>query len=375
MIDILFVITRLAVGGAPQNVLATLRGLDRSRYRITVVTGPPRPEEGSLVEAAKAQGVTLHVLPYLVREIHPLYDAMAFAGLYRMMRRGRYQIVHTHLSKAGIVGRLAASCAGIPGIVHTYHGDVFERYFGSFKSEVLLGVERLVGRVTHRFAVVSEALRARYRAYRVGKSHLFRTVPNGVWPDAFPYSHPGGGQQCRVGTVSMFYPIKRVDLFLEMARQILRIRPDAEFVVAGGGTGEAELREAARDLGDRIRFLGVRYDVPDLLASFDVFVLCSDYEGAGVGLIEAMLSGVPVVATRVGGVPEVVDDGETGFLVPQGNVDALTERVLYLMGNPELRNRMGKTGRRVALRRFSAEAMVGRLDVLYREVLTEARAR
>ena len=367
-INLLFVITRLAVGGAPQNLLTTIRGLDRSRYRVSLVTGVPGAEEGSLIDAARELDVDLHVLPSLQREIHPLRDLVAFWRLYRLIRRGRYHIVHTHLSKAGILGRLAARCAGVPGIVHTYHGDVFEDYFGPVKSRGLLGIERLVGHFTGRFAVVSEALRRRFRSYRVGRNGAFRVVPNGVWADSFPAPSTDMRKGRRVGTVAMFYPIKRVDLFLETARCVLRRRPDTEFVIVGGGAEEAALRQAARDLGDRIRFLGIRSDVSDLLSTFDVFVLSSDFEGAGVGLIEAMLSGLPVVATRVGGVPEIVAEGSTGLLVPPGDVEAMTAGVLRLLKNPDLRQKMGAEAREMALRQFSAGEMVRRLDRLYREL-------
>jgi len=374
MTDILVVITRLAVGGAPQNVLAAVRGLDRSRYRVTLVTGTPEPDEGSLLGEARSAGVRLCRIPELVREVSPRRDARAFAALYRLIRQNRFDIVHTHLSKAGMLGRLAATCAGVPAVVHTYHGDVFQDYFGQGVSRVLLGLERLIGRATHRSLVVSDALGRRYREYRVARRATVRTVPNGVWANGFRMRTPGVGTGTRVGTVAMFYPIKRLDLFLSMARTVLEVRADAEFVVIGGGGGAAVLEASVRDLGDRVRFLGIRYDVPELLRTLDVFVQCSDYEGAGVGMMEAMLSGVPVVATAVGGVPEVVDDGETGFLVPRGDVAALSQRVSRLLGDADLRARMGSAAREVALTRFSAARMVERLDAVYTELVQEARA-
>ncbi len=370
-IGILFVITRLAVGGAPRNVLATIQGLDRSRYRIALVAGRPEPNEGSLAEAAHALDIDFHILPSLQREVHVFQDLKALWQLYRFIRRGRYHIVHTHISKAGILGRLAAHCAGVPRIVHTYHGDIFEGYFGPLRSAVFLAVERLAGLVTDRFVMVSKALQARYRGYRVGRRGAFFTVPNGIWIDSFPSPTSEARKGRRVGTAAMFYPIKRVDLFLEVAHRVLHRRSDAEFMLAGGGPEEATLRQIARDLGDPVRFLGVRYDVSELLSTLDVFVLCSDFEGAGIGVMEAMLAGVPVVATRVGAVSEAVTHGETGFLVPQGDVDGLAASVLRLLEDSALRKRMGSAGRQVALKRFSAEDMVRRLEALYCALLKE----
>jgi glycosyltransferase involved in cell wall biosynthesis len=371
VVDILFVITRLAVGGAPQNVLTTIRGLDRSRYRIALATGIPAPEEGSLIEEARGLDIDLHVLPELTREIHPIRDARALLGLLRLVRRGRYQVVHTHISKAGILGRLAAWWAGVPVIVHTCHGDVFDEYFGPLKSAVLLAVERLTGRVTDRFVVVSQALRGRFRQYRVGRQKAFSWVPNGIWTAGFATpsaDRPGN----RVGTVAMLAPIKRLDLFLEVARRVLSRRPETEFLVVGGGPDEAALRESATDLGTNVRFLGVRYDVPILLNTLDIFLLCSDYEGMPVTLIEAMVAGVPPVATSVGGVPEVVEEGRTGYLAPQGDVAGLADAVVRLLDDERLRREMGDRAREEALRRFPAEAMIAQLDALYTDLLKGA---
>ena len=371
VVDILFVITRLAVGGAPQNVLTTIRGLDRSRYRIALATVLPAPDEGSLIEEARALGIDLHVLPALMREIRPARDVQALLGLYRLMRRGRYQLVHTHISKAGILGRVAAWWAGVPAIVHTCHGDVFDEYFGPLKSAVLLAVERLTGRVTDRFVVVSQALRGRFRQYRVGRQETFSWVPNGIWTAGFstPSFDRAGN---RVGIVAMLAPIKRLDLFIEVARRVLSVRPETQFLLVGGGPDEAALRESARDLGGNVRFLGVRYDVPALLDTFDVFLLCSDYEGMPVTLIEAMVAGVPVVSTSVGGVPEVVKEGQTGFMAPQGDVAGLAEAVVRLLDDDDLRRRVGSRARDDALRRFPAEEMIARLDALYTDLLREA---
>ena len=193
MIRVLFVITRMAVGGVPQHVLTVIQKMDRSRYHITLATGLPGPEEGSLMAEACALGVEMYVLPDLKREVHLVHDVRAFYELYRIVRSGRYDIVHTHLSKAGILGRMAAWCAGVNRIVHTCHGDVFERYFGRLKSAMLLGVERLVGRATGRFVSVSRALKKQFQMYRIGRPNLFTVVHNGI--DTRPFE----GVRRRVG--------------------------------------------------------------------------------------------------------------------------------------------------------------------------------
>jgi glycosyltransferase involved in cell wall biosynthesis len=356
----------MAVGGAPRHVLTTLARLDRSRFRIALATGTPEPGEGDLVPEVERLGIQIHRIPSLRREIRPLDDLKAFIRLYRLIRRERYRIVHTHLSKAGIIGRIAAWLAGAHAIMHTYHGDVFEGYFGLLKSRILLCVERLVGACTHRFVSVSQPLLGRLRSRRIGSPSRFVTILNGVDESAFrPSAVRSGEPGLRVGTAAMFFPIKRVDLFVDAALDLLARRRDIRFEIAGGGQEASALERAAAPAGDGIRFLGLHSEMSGLLATWDMFVLCSDYESAGISLVEAMLMGLPVVATRVGGVPDIVADGTTGILVQPGDAKAVAEAVDRLVCDSGLRRRMGEAGRRRALKHFTSDRMVAQLSTLY----------
>jgi glycosyltransferase involved in cell wall biosynthesis len=366
---ILYVITRLAMGGAPHTMLTAIRGLKESGYEITLASGYPAPGEGSLVDEARSLGVELIFVPTLQRELHVLRDVRALWSLWRLMRERQFHVVHTHLSKAGILGRAAAFLSGQP-CVHTFHGDVLEGYFSPAKSRVFLTAERMAGRVTHRFVCVSADLRRRLLAYNLGVESHFVTVANGIDPARL--AAPGGKSHpdCRVGTLAMFYPVKRLDHFIEMAHRIKLRDPRIQFDMAGDGMVRVQLEEQARQLGHPVRFTGICQEPAAFLAQLDVFVSCSDFESSGMSVMEAMSMGVPVVATSVGGIPEIVTEGETGLLVPAGDLEALTEAVWHLLQDPEKRARMGANAKRFARAHFSTDRMVSDLDALYRELLS-----
>jgi glycosyltransferase involved in cell wall biosynthesis len=283
------------------------------------------------------------------------------------MRGEQIDIVHTHLSKAGILGRLAAWLAGVPVIVHTFHGDVLEGYFSALKSWAFTMAERLVGRVTHRFVCVSEGLQKRLVGYKLGPSDAFCVISNGIVVDDF--ESVDREKKYRVGTLAMFYPVKRLDLFVQMAHRLHACHPKVQYDIAGDGMEADALRRLSTSHGEPVNFLGICRDRSEFLKSLDVFVLCSDFEGAGMSLMEAMAAGVAVVATRVGGVPEIVQDGETGVLIPPDNLDALCEAVRDLLGNDEQRHRLGNAARQYAQAHFSHTNMVAELDVMYRDLV------
>ncbi len=364
--SVLVLITRMAVGGAPRSVLTALARLDGGRFRVELAAGVPEPCEGSLLPEVSDLGIPVHRIAHLSREVRPLNDLLAVVEIYRLIRRGRYKVVHTHLSKAGILGRLAARLAGARSVAHTYHGDVFDGYFGQLKSTVFLALERLVGTWTGAFVAVSHPLFRRLRTYRIGSPGRFTTIRNGVDEAAFhPADREGASEPLRVGTAAMFFPIKRVDLFVSAADRALSKRRDLIFEVAGDGPEGERLRRRGAHLGQGLTFLGLCTDIPRLLGTWDIFVLCSDYEGAGLSVVEAMLAGLPVVATGVGGVPDIVQDGVTGILVRPGDAGALADAVVRLADDVGLRHRMGEAGRHRALASHTAGEMVAKLAGVY----------
>ncbi len=369
MAKILYVITRLAVGGAPHVMLTAIKGLKQAGYEIILASGYPGEGEGSLVEDAQALGVELIFLPTLQRELHPVRDLRAFFALWQLMRTRQFDLVHTHLSKAGILGRLAAYLAGVC-TVHTFHGDVLDGYFSPLKSKIFLAVERFVGRVTDRFICVSDRLKTRLLQYQLGAADRFYTVANSIDLERLQVNASQERHGKIVGTLAMFYPIKRLDLFVEMAYQLRKRDAEICCEIAGDGATASALKQQAKNLDDPVHFVGVCSDPADFLSRLDVFVLCSDYESSGMSVMEAMAMGLPVVATAVGGVPENVQDGQTGLLVEAGDVNGLTEAVWTLLQDDEKRLHMGTLAKKYAQAHFSSARMVAELDVVYRELLS-----
>ncbi len=386
-IRILRAITRLNIGGPAIHAILLTRDLnDGADFRSILVTGTPAAHEGDFADLARANAVEPVLMAELGREINPLDDLVALARMIRLVRQVRPDVVHTHMAKAGTVGRLAAQICRVPLIVHTYHGHVFHSYFGPLKTRLFLTIERALGRGTHRIIVVGDGQRAEIAGYRVAPLDKLVTVRLGL--ELAPLlqveqlrgelrSELGIGPDTPlVGIVGRLAPIKAHEVFLEAARHIGQALPDACFLVIGDGERRAELESMAQRLGleARVRFLGWRRDLGRVYADLDVVALCSRNEGSPVVLNEALAAARPAVATAVGGVPEVVLDGETGLTVPPNDPLALAEGVRRLLGDRVLAARLGQAGRRHVYPRYDSSRLVDDMRSLYRRELA-ARGR
>lgn len=381
-IRVLHIITRLIVGGAQENTMLTAAMLDRERYAVEIVSGPQTGSEGSLIEEVRARGIPLTIEPTLVREVSPLHDLRALFALARRIRRGRYVIVHTHSSKAGILGRLAARLAGVPIIVHTVHGwGHHDRQHPLVRRTYIL-LERFVQRFTNRLIVVSPRNAEKGLADGIARPEKYVTIRSGIELERFRRpARPR--EQVRaelgippealvIGSVTRLSPQKAPLDFVEAAAQVAACRPDVHFVVVGDGPLRApvEARVAALGLSGRFHLAGLRRDVPDLMHSFDLFALTSLWEGLPRVLPQAMAAGLPIVATAADGNAEAVTDGINGFLTPPGDPAALAAALLRLLEDPALARRMGEAGRARA-DEFDARAMVAAIAALYEELLSE----
>jgi glycosyltransferase involved in cell wall biosynthesis len=366
-------------------------GLDPGRYRTTLVAGAPGAGEADMGYLAAERGVEPVGIPELGRAIRPANDLVAFWKLYRLMRRERPHVVHTHTAKAGTLGRLAALAARVPVRVHTFHGHVFSGYFGPARTRVFLAVERALARATHRIVALSESQRRDLaERYRVAPASKIGVVPLGLDLSPFvcvPPTPPAGGLRSElaigagefvVAAVGRLTVIKNHRMLLEAARRALDLAPPGlrlRFVLVGGGELEGELRgrSAALGLGDRVVFAGWRRDLARIYAACDAVALTSDNEGTPVALIEALACGRPAVATDVGGVSDVLEGGRFGLLVPRGDAARFADAILRLASDPALRERLAAGARPSALERFSIEGLVRTMDALYSELL-RARA-
>lgn len=347
------IITSLELGGAQQNTVFTVSHLDASRFRAVLITGEP----GMLDQDAKAlPGVDFYQVPTMVRLLRPWRDLRALVSLTMLLRTLRPAIVHTHSSKAGVLGRLAAWFAGVPIIIHTVHGFGFTRYQPPLLRHLLLSAERIVARLTTRFFAVSEANRRQGVAAGLFPADRCTVIRSGVDLAAFRQTRVDAHQKKRelgleptgpvVGMIAPFKPQKAPVDFVRVADLVHRSRPDVQFLLVGDGElrGAVEAERAERGLVTVLRLAGWRRDIPGILRCLEVLVLTSLWEGLPRVYLEALASGVPVVGTRVDGAAEVVRDGVTGFLTEPGDVRALAERVLHVLAHPEEAKRMGRNG-------------------------------
>ena len=374
---IMRVITRLNIGGPARHALLLAGAMDSRGYPSHLVWGRVSPGEGEFPVPAGTPGT---FVPQLRRELGPVDDLVALRKLERLMRVHEPRIVHTHLAKAGALGRVAARRTGVPVIIHTFHGHVLEGYFSGAKRRAFLAAERRLARTCGALIAVSTAIRDQLLDLDIGRASQWRVIPVGLdlgellttVIDAavarttlgLPVAGP------IVGIVGRLTAIKDHATFLEAAARVARKREDITFVVAGDGELRPELDGQARELlGDRCHFLGWAMDLPMLYAALDVVTLTSRNEGTPVALIEAGAAGKPAVATRVGGVADVVHDGKTGLLVPPGDSDAVAAAVLTLLDDPDRARALGEAARREVGDRFTIERLADDLADLYGELL------
>jgi len=378
---VLHVITRLDRGGSAENTLLTVSRTSRSRYQTTLAFGVTRGERSATEALAREAGVRFVEVPHLVRPISPVRDGLALLSLWRLVRRGRFDIVHTHTSKAGILGRLAAWLARTPVIVHTPHGHVFYGYYGPALSRVFVWLERWSAWLTDRIIALTAADAEDHVRFGVAGAERFSVIHSGV--DFSSGRRASADRESiraelgleasavAIGTLGRLTAIKGHADLLRAFAQVRERMEESRLVMVGDGEERESLVEMAAQLGvaGSVRFTGWREDVFGTLAALDIFAFPSLNEGMGKALVEAMYMGLPCVATRVGGIPELIDDGEDGLLIPPGRPDLLASSLLRVAEDPGLASRMGKMAAQRA-QAYSAESMVEDIEALYEELLS-----
>jgi glycosyltransferase involved in cell wall biosynthesis len=370
------VVTRLVVRGVPRHVLALAAGLDPDRFQVEVVAGRGEPGEGSLAQEAAAQSVRVEHLPTLRRAIGPVADLRALLALYRLMRARRYDLVHTHISKAGILGRAAARLAGVPAVVHTYHGQVSEVEATTATGVLFRMVERMAARVTHRIIAVSASTAEQCLRHRIGRPDQYRVIHNGIDLDRFGSwdgapSPEACGQGMAIGFVGSLAVEKRVDVLIGAVALLQQAASPVRLYIVGDGPLRHQLEAQALELGlgASVHFTGLVPDVRPWLAAFDVVVAPSASEGLPTVLLEAQAMGCPIVASRVGGIPEIVEDGVSGLLVEPEQPRVLSASLAAICGDSELRRRLGMAGRGQVARSFGLTTMLRRTEGVYDDLL------
>lgn len=408
---ILRIIARLNVGGPARHVIWLTEGLKPAGYETLLVAGVVPPGEDDMSYAATAAGVQPFILPEMSREIS-LKDALTTWKLFRLMRRERPDIVHTHTAKAGTVGRVAglmyrwlppAALLGKPlrcSFVHTYHGHVFHSYYGQFKTRLFLVVERFLARfATDRIIVISEQQRREiHEVFRVGQRDQFAVIPLGIemsayasWQDRRPRLRAelnAGDDETLIGIVGRLTEIKSHSLFLQAAALLKKTtKAKVRFVIIGDGKLRGALEEQARSLGlaSDVLFLGTRSDPEDFYPALDIVALTSLNEGTPLTLIEAMANARPIVATSVGGVldllglpvPQDTQPGEAvagyelrerGISVATGDAEGFARGLARLIEDRGLRLELGACGLEFVTRNYAKERLLRDVSALYSDL-------
>lgn len=387
----LHIITRFDKGGSAENTFLTAAHLDGESYEVVLVAGsmdgdPGDPEYAAVeknVAELREKGVRLIACPHLVRELRPVADVAAFFSLCGIIRREKPKIVHTHTSKAGILGRWAAWFCRVRVIVHTPHGHVFHGYFGPVKTRLFITLERWTAKITDALVMLTPQEMKDHLALRVASPEQCTVIHSGVDlqrfnPDDFSQTLQRKLLQVPenkviIGTVGRLTAIKGQDVLLRAFAEIAAERDDVFLVLLGEGEMRGALEETARRLkiSEIVKFLGWRPDVGAVMASLDIFCLSSLNEGMGKVLVEAMAMGLPLVASDTGGIKDLVRDGENGLLVPPGDPSALAGALAYLCRNPEKRRLMGAAGRKSAPA-CSAAAMIAKIEILYQSLTKDS---
>ncbi len=375
-LKIVHVITRLDLGGAQQNTLYTASHLGPG-FDCLLIAG-----EGGILDAQarsleESGALRLKLLDSLVREPSPMRDLLALLELARIFAAERPQVVHTHSSKAGILARLAALAAGVPAIVHTYHGFGFHDFQPPGLRSLFLWLERLCGLFTDRLVFVARANQETALRHGLGKPQGHVLIRSGIKLSDFPArlsdraakkaSLGLGRHKSLVTSVGNLKPQKNPADFVAMAQAVSAQSPETEFLFVGDGPlrERLEARILASGLNRRLTLAGWRRDAAEILAASDVFVLTSLWEGLPRALLEAMRSGVPPVCYATDGIRDVIADGENGFLVRAGDVPELSRRVLELLRDPALRLRLGEQAARTITEEFDIDLMVRAQERLY----------
>lgn len=365
---VLWLIKGLGLGGAERLLTLATPYLDRSRFEYQAAY--LLPWKNALVDELQRAGVPVTCLNH-----RRAFDLRIVGRIAALLRERRIDLVHLHLPYAGIVGRLAARLAGVPCVVYTEH-NLQARYHPLTRM-----MNQLTMRLTDVTISVSEEVRRSLVMSPLGRGAKVETVLNGVDVDGLQLAAVQGPsvrdelaippEHRIVGVVNVFRPQKRLDLWLQAARLVADQEPQTTFVIVGDGPIRADLMEMADRLGLRgtVIFPGLRHDAPRFLAAFDVFMLSSVYEGLPVAVLEAMALQTPVVATQVGGLPGVIEEGVQGFLVPPRDPEALADRVVRLLRDPDLRRRQGEAARQRVQERFSIDRMVAATEQIYTQLL------
>jgi glycosyltransferase involved in cell wall biosynthesis len=394
-IKILHIITHLGVGGGLDNTLLTVKGISRDQFEVHLAAGDLESSERytDWTTRSKEYSDALFYFPNLRRPIDFRRDLSVLRQLTKFIKSQNYEIVHTHYAKAGLLGRIAAKRAGVPIIVHTYHTfswkvahahhlAAWKNYISNVKERFYISIERYAASLCNALITVCELNKNEAIDHNIAPSEKFNTIYSGIDLNRFKVPSIDKDKLCQgfglhpqfpiIGNVGRLSIQKAPLDFVQAAKIVLQHHPNVQFLMIGDGPLELKTKEAIGS-ENRIKLLGFQDNIPEILALIDLFALSSLWEGLGRALTEAMIMSLPVAATSVGGVPEIIIHQKTGLLAPPGNPDKLADNIIWLLDNPSQALKMGENARRKVLSDFSADKMIERIENLYQDLMKENR--
>lgn len=372
-IRVLQIITRLIVGGAQGIALSIASGLDKDKFEVTFLTGP----QDFNIEMVKKWNINAIIIPDLIRKINPVKDLMALIRLYFFIKKNKFDIVHTHTSKAGVLGRIAAKLAHVPIIFHTPHGSIFHPiYYGSITIFLLSRIENFVASFTDKIIVISENEKGDLIEHKIAAADKYITIPGAVKPDDFlkAYDSALKREELRIpdnviliGNVARLVPEKGHLFCLEAFKMVADRFPTVKLLIVGDGILKSDIEAKINelDLNDKVIMIGRRDDIAEIFASLDISLHTSMWEGTPIAIIEAMLMGKAIIATKVGGIPELIEDGITGMLISPYDKKALANAIITLINDKALARKFGEATRQCAKEKFTLKTMIKKTTGLY----------
>ncbi|MBL7190507.1 glycosyltransferase family 4 protein [bacterium] len=381
MTKILYIITRLDRGGSAEAVMQWAAAFKQKGWDSKIITGKTAEPQEDFSVYSRRTGVPIILIEPLHRELEPKNDFKALFKLIALIMKEKPDIVHTNSSKAGILGRLAAWLNRVPVIVHSPHGHIFYGYYGKAKTLVFIWLERLSAMITDRVITLTKLGMQDHIDLKIAKPEKFVPIYCGI--DLKRYSEPSRSKDVIrreiglpedkfiIGWVGRLVDIKGCEYFIKAA-SLLKDDYKLHFLIVGGGPNEDNLHKLAEklEIQDRITFTGHREDIPDMFAVMDIYILSSLNEGLGRTILEAQAAGAPVIASNVGGVPEIVENDYTGILTPPKNSQVLAQTISLLAQDDEFRRKLRTEAFR-KLEKFTLQKTIGDLDDLYQELLSK----
>ena len=383
------IITRMIIGGAQENTLLSCMGQVRDGHEVVLITGPTTGPEGKLLEKHDTTGLKIIEVEDLIRSINPVKDLRCYFVLRQIIKEEKFDVVHTHASKAGIIGRAAAWKEKVPAVIHTVHGPPFHRYEKAWKNRIYIESEKFAAKRCHQLLCVADAMTDQYVEAGIATRDKYLTVHSGM--NLSPYTEAKNSCEIRKTVrqeldlpddavvavkVARLFELKGHDYLIEAAEKVCKDQANLYFILVGDGLLREDLQSELKEKGlfDRFRFTGLvpPTEVPRYVHAADILIHLSLREGLPRAVVQGLAAAKPAIAFNLDGAPEVVKTGETGYLCQAEQVGDVIEALDKLCNSAELRKELGESGRQLVTKLFSTERMVERLEEVYKNLLKKA---